>query len=274
MFRRIKELVLFFSTLSFLSCASYPTKTKEGYEAFLHRDFAKASEEYRKGAEKESVDQLLYLFDRGVVNHTAGNYDQSNKDLLAADRLSEIKNYTNLSQEIASVVTNDRIVTYKGEEFENVLVSVYLAINFALLGKDDDAIVETKRVNRKLERLKSEGKRDYNLNAFAQYLSGVLYERRGDWNNAYVDYKKTFALKPNFTPLRNDLLKGAVEMDSETDRDRWRRSLGAKENDFKDAAKDLRKHGSVVVLLQNGLAPEKVESPSWPELPKYHKLYN
>ncbi len=261
------------SAFFFISCASYTGKTQAGLQAYEHRDFVKAEEAYKEGAESDSVDQLLYLFDRGTVLHTEGKYQESIKDFLLADKLSEIKDYTNLATEVATIVTNDRIVQYKGEEFENVLVSAYLAMDFMLQGKYEDAIVECKRVNRKLERLRSEGKRDYRLNAFAQYLSGVLYEKIGNWNSAYVDYRKTYEIEPNFSFLRQDLIRGALQMDSDSELDRWKRNLNITGQEIRDAKSSL-KTATLVVILQNGFAPEKVVSSVWHELPEYKKRYN
>ena len=136
------------------SCASYTSATKQGFEAFEHRDFGSAESVYDKGANEDSKDQLVYVFDRGTVRYTAGLYEMSIKDFLLADKLSEIKDYTALGTEAASVLVNDQILQYKGEEFEHVIVSVYLALNFAALGKDEEAAVAARQVNRKLERLR------------------------------------------------------------------------------------------------------------------------
>lgn len=272
--RNFSGLCLAAAAFSLGACASYTSKTKVGLDAFTHRDFPAAEKAYEEGAKEEGRDQLLYLFDRGVVRHTAASYAESNKDLLLADRLSEIKDYTALASEAASLFINDRALPYKGEEFETVLVSTYLALNYALLGQREDAIVECRRVNRKLERLRKEGKRDYELNAFAQYLSGLLYEQSGNWNSAYVDYRKTYELMPHFGVLRRDLLRGALSLDSETERDRWERKLGATSEEFRAAGKSLKEEGAVVLIFQNGFAPEKIPSPAWYEIPEYQKRYN
>ncbi len=256
------------------ACASYTSATKQGLDAFQSRDFAAAEAVYQQGAEQDGKDQLVYLFDRGTVRYTAGQYEQSIQDFLLADKLSEIKNYTALGTELASIVTNDRITTYKGEEFEHVLTSVYLALNFAAMGRDEDAIVACRQVNRKLELLRDEGKRTYNLNAFAQYLAGILFERDRNWNFAYVDYKKTHQLEPNFSRIRADLIRGALKMDSSSDLHKWRKTLGVTEEEVREAKRELKETGGVVLLFQNGFAPEKTNSPHWHELPAYRPRYS
>jgi hypothetical protein len=258
----------------FLSgCASYTSATRKGLDEFAHRDFAEADKAYEK-ADKEGVDQLVYLFDRATVRYEAGRYQDSIKDLLLADKLSEIKDYTAIATELASVVTNESVTPYKGEEFEHVLVSMYLALDFAALHQDENAQVACRQVNRKLELLRSEGKRHYDLNAFAQYLAALLFERDGNWNNAYVGYKKTYEIAPGLGALRRDLLRGAVELDSANDLHRWKQSLGASEEDVREAKKELRETGAVVLLYANGFAPEKIASPVWHELPEYRSRPN
>lgn len=257
-----------------VSCSTFKDKTKTALDAFERRDFATAETIYGESCEEEGADQLLYLYERAMARHNLGNYEGSIKDLLLADKLSEIKDYTSIAEEAAAIITTEQIKQYRGEEFETVLISTYLALNYALEGKLEDAIVECRRVNRKLELLRSEAKRTYNLNAFAQYLSGVLYEKEGNWNSAYVDYKKTWDLKSEFSPLRLDLLRGAIKNQSESERDRWRRYLKASPEEFKEATKSLKEKASLIVIYQNGHAPEKIQSPKWAELPEYSKRYN
>lgn len=265
------SLALVFFLLS--SCASYTSATKAGLDAFSHRDFAAAEKVYEK-ADEDGVDQLVYLFDRATVRYSAGQYEQSIKDFRLAADLSEIKDYTSLATEAATLVTNDRITPYKGEEFEHVLTSVYLALNFAALGNEENAIVACRQVNRKLELLRKEGKRQYSLNAFAQYLAGLMFEKEGNWNNAYIDYKKTAEIAPAFSRVKHDIVRGALETDNNSELGKWKRTLGVTDDDVKEAKRELKKTGAVVLLYQNGFAPEKISSPSWYELPEYRSRYN
>ena len=255
------------------SCAGYTRATRAGLDAFERRDFEAAEKVYEK-ADEDGIDQRVYLFDRGTVRYSAGKYADSIRDFKLANDLSEIKDYTSIATEIATVAVNDKIKSYKGEEFEHVLVRVYLALNFAALGQLENAVVACRQVNRKLERLREEGKRNYGLNAFAQYLAGLMFEKQGDWNNAYIDYKKTAELAPEFSRVKTDLVKGALRTENHSELHKWKRTLGVTEEDVQEARAELRGTGSVVLLYQNGLAPEKVSSPSWYEIPEYRPRAN
>lgn len=255
------------------SCAGYTRSTRAGLDAFERRDFEAADKVYEK-ADEDGIDQLVYLFDRGTVRYSAGRYEQSIKDFKLANDLSEIKDYTSIATELASVAVNDKIKSYKGEEFEHVLVSVYLAMNFAALGRTEEAVVACRQVNRKLERLRDEAKRHYSLNAFAQYLSALMFEKQGDWNNAYIGYKKTAEIAPEFGRVKTDIVRGALRTENGSELHKWKRTLGVTEENVQDAKSELKNTGAVVLLYQNGLAPEKVSSPSWYEIPEYRPRHN
>ena len=63
---------------------------------------------------------------------------------ISAQEHSLLRDFTTASQE--------------AEDFEKVLINTYLAMNFALLGNFEDALVEARRVNRKLLLMKTKGK--------------------------------------------------------------------------------------------------------------------
>lgn len=255
------------------SCAGYTRSTRAGLEAFERRDFEAAEKVYEE-ADEDGKDQLVYLLDRATVRYSAGKYEESIRDFKLANNLSEIKDYTAIGTEIASVAVNDKIKQYKGEEFEHVLISVYLALNFAALGREEEAVVACRQVNRKLELLREEGKRHYSLNAFAQYLAGLMFEKEGNWNNAYIDYKKTAELAPEFSRIKLDVVRGALRTENGSELHKWKRTMGVTEEDVREARQELKSSGSVVLLYQNGMAPEKVSSPSWYEIPEYRPRHN
>lgn len=192
---------IFAAGLLLQSCASSRMSDTQSDSLFRKGQYDEAAERLQKGLEKVGLDGrdgLLYLFDIGLSLHAAGKYNESNKYFLQADQLAEIKDYTSLSTEAATLLTSDNIKQYKGEDFENVLISVYLSMNYAFLGNREDALVEARRVNRKLYLMKTDGKRNYKQNAFARYLSAILYEADQEWNDAYLDYKFTADLVPDF----------------------------------------------------------------------------
>jgi hypothetical protein len=229
------------------------------------------------GAEKEGEsgsDVLLYLLDQGLSLHTGGKFEEAIKVFRKADKIAEIKDYTRIGTEAGTLLTSDNIKNYKGEEFENVLISAYLAMDYALIGNAEDALVEARRVNRKLELMVSQGGRKYQQNAFARYLSGVLYEAEGDPNNAYISYKKVRELEPSFPSLGRDLWRTAWMSGISQDLEQWDSEYGLDDSDHQ-AARELRAgKAEIVVFYENGISPIKRPNPNFRTLPKFYPRFN
>src|SRR5262245_35225402 len=107
------------------ACASARMSDREADNLFRSGNYDGAAEHLRKGLEKEGEsgkDSLLYLLDLGLSLHSAGKYDESNKVLLKADRIADIKDYTSLAAEAGTLITSENTKDYKGEDFEKVLI--------------------------------------------------------------------------------------------------------------------------------------------------------
>ncbi len=253
------------------SCQSARVLDTEANRLFQSGDYDGAAAHLRKGYESQGKggrDSLLYILDLGLALHQAGKFEESNRAFLEADQLAEIKDYTSLSVEAATFLTSQNITDYKGEEFENVMISTYLAMNYALLGNREDALVEAKRVNRKLERLVTEGGRGYRQNAFAQYLSGLLYESEGNWNSAYIDYKRTFELAPDAPGLGPALWRVARKGGFAEDLSRWKEAFRLTPEQTREPEAEL------IVIYQNGISPVKHSNPDFRSLPRFYPRPN
>jgi hypothetical protein len=135
---------------------------------------------------------VLFGFDRGMMLHLAGRYAESNQVLAQVeDRIDHL--YTaSISAEMGAMLTNDNALPYEGEDFEKVMVNVIQALNYVYLGEWDEALVEARKVDHKLNLFndKYEKKNVYKQDALAQYLSGILYEAKGEVNDAFISYRK------------------------------------------------------------------------------------
>lgn len=261
-----------------IGCASSRMALVEADRNFREGNYEKAAEKLEKGLEKEGDgnDQLLFLLDLALAYHSSGQYEESNRYFFEADNVAEIKDYTNYAAEAATLLTSDNIKPYKGEDFENVLISVYLALNFALMGKKESALVEARRVNRKLHRMIHEGKRPYKQNAFARYLSGLLYEADQEWNDAYISYKKTHELNPSFPELGLDLWRMAWLTGIQEDLDRWVQEYELTPEQIKKTKEKGPGSGfsEIIVLYENGISPIKRPHPQFHSIPKFYPRAN
>ena len=146
-------------------------------------------------------DEVLWLLDRGVLLYYQGKYKESIQAFNNAERRMDELFQISLSQQAASLLVNDNITTYAGEDFENVMLNIYKALSFAQLGNFQGAQVESRKLNEKLNYIRSKQQglfsASYQEDAFARLLSGVFYElggRRADLNDAFISNKKSLEL--------------------------------------------------------------------------------
>jgi hypothetical protein len=260
-------------------CVSARMSDKDADRLFREGRYAEAAEHLKKGLAEQgedSRDVLLYLLDIGLSLRSAGQYAESNKYLLQADKIAEIKDYTSLSRESATLLTSDNIKDYQGEDFEKVLINTYLSMNFAAMGDYESALVEARRVNQKLYRMVNEGERKYKQNAFARYLSAVIYEAEGNINDAYVDYRETYKLAPEFPGLGRDLWRMAKLNSDRDDMDKWAERFKLTDEDRKAAMSVAPRsgRGEIVVIYENGISPVKRPNPGFTQVPKFYPRRN
>ena len=159
-------------------------------------DFAGACyyvEEHAKDYGKRN--RLLYELDRGMLSFAAGDYPDAIEAFTEAERLME-KLYTiSLSNEATTWVINDNMAPYRGEDFESVMVNLFLALSYANLGQIEDALVEVRKIDSKLAAINLQydeaHKNAYREDPFARLLMGILYEMgrtNTDLNDAYISY--------------------------------------------------------------------------------------
>ena len=203
---RVNILFFLFSAIFLSSCAHYKHETAYERGRIFAGAPAEAIEKLKAKSEKPGKDQLLYLLDLGIAYHASGMYKEAIDAFLAAETIAEIKDVTSISEETGTLLVTDNVKNYKGEDFEKVLINIYLALDFFLLGQPEEALVECRKVNNLLYRFINEGKRPYNLNPLAAYLSGILYEINGRTNDAYIDYKATHEYAPQLAFVGQDLL--------------------------------------------------------------------
>jgi uncharacterized protein len=168
-------------SVALLSCAligcagDYVARTRGVRQAYEAGDTEKALQQIRP-ERKSPKDQLLALLDEGMVLHAGGRWEESIKVLGEADKLSQQLDVVSVSEEAATLLTNERERAYRGEDFEKLMISVLQALNYAGLGKEEDALVEVRRVNERMRKMIVDEKKPYEQLAFARYLGGVLYE--------------------------------------------------------------------------------------------------
>lgn len=246
-------------------CANYPHEVKAVQSHLRQGQPASAAAAVQEKAFKESDDQVVFLFEYGTAQQVAKNYKESNKAFLLAEELTEVKDYHSLSRITGSLLLNEGMIQYKGEDYEKVLINAMLAINFLMVDDLEAAMVETRRMNEKLYRYRFEAKRPYEQNPFAFYLAALIREETKDWDGAYIDFKRVYDLNPNLDYLKEDLIRAAQRARRPEELKKWKMKFKDSTDSGKWKDKD---YGELVLIYQQGWAPKKQPHPNWHRIPK------
>ncbi|MCX7044894.1 MAG: hypothetical protein NTX50_05310 [Candidatus Sumerlaeota bacterium] len=239
----------------------------------------------------------------GIIDHTAGAYEQSSKDLQTAGRIvREFENRAVISArdaagEAATMVINERAQPYQGEAFEKTLIHTFDAVNYMMRNDWEGAAVEArrgyqrqeeiaKRCQSELEEARKQAQspnpqatydqaqvmKNYesqfaNLrpvasrvanayqNAFTNYISGVIFNAHGDYNDAYIELKRADQWRPGAPCLGPLLIETAMKGGFPEDVKKWEAKYRLNSKQVMDWAG--RNPCEVIVIFENGWAPVK-----------------
>jgi hypothetical protein len=246
-------------------CASYYQAHGEFNSEFEHGDLKRALETLGKNQnESESKTRFIYFVNKGLLLSILGEYEESNEYLEKAFLFGEDYriNYFN---EASSYFTNPNVILYRGEDHEHLMLLYFKAINFLKMAQYEDALVECRRLNIRLNQLGDKYVSEDKLqrNAFIHTLMGIIYQSVQDYNNAFIayrnalevyenDYSRMFGIRPP-EQLKRDLLDAA-----------WRTGFVDEFNSYKEKFEmtDYVCSSSDADLLffwHNGLGPVKAE---------------
>lgn len=257
-------IILFLVLLA--SCATYYEVNREFSESFESGRLEEADQLLAKKKKIEkSKERLLYYLNRGVVLSMLGQYEESNEYLEKAYLYSEDYqiNYLN---EAASLLTNPMFTAYKGEDHENLLVLYYKALNFLKMGQYDNALVECRRLNIRLQQLsdKYRSEKKYQQDAFIHTLMGIIYDAKNDYNNAFIAYRNALEIYNNDystmfgisapDQLKEDILRTAYLTGFYQEYEQYKKEFG-----MESYSHEPNEGGTLVFFWNNGLGPVKSE---------------
>jgi hypothetical protein len=271
--RALKNLLWFFSILLLASCSHFAKTSSQANYYLKAREYDKALELQKPLAEKDSDDQLVYLLDYGTALHLAGKYDESIKVFLEADDIAAIKDYHSLSRIAGSILLNEGMVQYKGDDFEKVFIHVYLALDFLMKHDLDGALVETRRTNEILQKYRDEAKKNYDQNAFAFYLSGIIWEADRKWDDAYISYKDALTQDPKNKIFQKDFYRLSKMASRQEEAKFIFKKYGINAAEVAKLADEnpIGKNDSELIFIyQQGEGPIKKPNPNFPRIPKLY----
>ncbi len=198
---------------------------------------------------------------QGDYSASLKSFDQALSIITDYEKRAVISART-LASQLLSLPANDNAIPYRGYSYERILLNTYQTLNYLFLGNVEEARVEVRRAEiRQKEELKRHNKevseyqkwadkRKISLskypkiketeeelktmsastlnsfqNSFTYYLSGIIYELYGEENDAYIDYKKTYHLNPQFSCVQKDLLRLSKKLGFQEEHSVWLESF-------------------------------------------------
>ena len=248
------------------ACATF-SDTIQSTESSLARQQPRAAlAEYEK-LKPNAADRVLYLMNTGMLQRMSGDYDASTRTLEAAKGQIEQLRALSLREQALSVTVNDATKAFIGEDYERVMVNNYLALNYLERGQLDAARVEALQVDVLLREKQQRTSKNspYQEDAFARYLTGIVYEDEGEWSDAMIAYRKAYdaynrQLKAFGVAmpetLKHDLIRLADRMGIADEAKRYREEFKI---DQTLSEADLQERGEIIFIVDAGLAPLKRE---------------
>ena len=255
---RFLTLVMLTSLLVLQGCSHYSAKNKGVRDSLLAGRPDLALRNFEKTSH-DSSDKVLTHLNKGMLKRMTGAYTQSNKNFEVAKKEMEYLYTSSISQAVGSAVVNDTVRDYAGDRYEQVLVHSYMALNYIAMGQIDSARVEVLQADVKMREWGETPLED----PFVRYLSGIIFEALGEYDQALVSYRKSVkvyksTISQHGLPVPNQLKKDLLRMLSY---EGLRNELRQYEAEFGikyDKTAD-RNAGFVIAILDNGLGPVKSE---------------
>ncbi len=228
--RNPSSILILASALALLTgCASLRTDKSHyaGIDAMLTRANYPAAIAKIEAAKEKSYtykDRAVYYLDIGMLHHWNGDYEKSNEMLEKAERAIEDNFTKSITRSASSMIMNDNVLAYAGEDYEDIYLNAFKALNYLALGQNDAAFVEVRRINHKLVQLESKydkvaqkmnraeeahetfvpGKSHFQESALGRYLGMMLYRADYKWDDVRIDLEKIdrgWKLQPDIYPF-------------------------------------------------------------------------
>jgi len=238
-------------------CASYPHRTAQAFADFQGGHFDRALAQY--GDEDVVKSAFLSGAEAGTVALTAGDWEVALGHLhYAADAAEDLEGRAlagrdRLAEGLASWALNDTMRSYQGEGFERVYVHAGLALAYLAQGRLDSVYVEARRSNMLLEAEEELYETSYRAGGLGHFISALAYELLGEYDQAYIDYKRMEAKGVGTALAGRSLVRIATMLGREDELPTWLDRYGPDTERPAGAA-------SVVVVAGVGLAPYKIEN--------------
>ncbi|QDV22793.1 hypothetical protein [Aureliella helgolandensis] len=225
-------------------CSTHAQRLAAPRQAFYANDLQHAHAQLDKLSAKPKGDRSVVELDLAMIELLNGNAPSAERRLQAIRDEWEEMEQKSLAEEAAALITDDQRRAYSGEDYEKILVRVFLTLA-SLMNDGVDAEAYSLQTLAKQEKLVASAQEkwgtdvglDYCVPPLAPYLRGVLREATlHDYDDALRAYTATAELAPEVPFLMDDI-------------DRARTGVHSSPG-----------HGVVYVIAMVGRGPYKVET--------------
>ncbi|HDP25784.1 MAG TPA: hypothetical protein ENN34_10110 [Deltaproteobacteria bacterium] len=238
------------------------------------------------------MERAVILQAMGEFRESAEEFIQSSRRIRELEDRAVIS-AAKSTEQAGTLILSERVSTYEGQDFEKVLIHALNAVNFLLLGDLEGARVEIRNAYRRQDELAKTHARELEQarkelrgvnwqksledtdsqrfdalkrtsqtvqsvyqNAFAYYISALVYELNREQDAAYIDLKKAIAAAPQSRSIQKDLVRLSRALNFRDDSRLWEERFGNIEEPFLEGT-------DVFVIVAFGVAPVK-EALSFP----------
>ena len=184
--------------LSLNGCTTYTDETQKIHDDFVSHNYTEALSELEQSSLKKShTNRLLYHLEKSLILDRMNKLNDSRQSLLKAASIVDELYTVSISKTAATLIYNESAQDYSGEIFEKVAIHTILALSFLQENLLKAARIEAKQINHKLHAITQEygtKNNSYTEDAFAIYLSGMIYDALGNIDDAIIDYRRALSL--------------------------------------------------------------------------------
>ena len=255
----IKTLPFLLIILLMMGCGGY--KFQELQFALNTGQPADAYTYLQKNAPEKP--DIPFLFELGLVAHYADHFAESSAAFDAAADIAEDRYTKSVTKGVMALATSDKLIPYTGTQYERLLSHYYRALNYIYLNQLDGALVECRRATNLINYFKQEEDTyDFFGAAFLASLSGMLFEARGEWNDAYISYKQAAAYYQNAAEktgvqlpntIGHSLVRLARQLGFADELERY-------QNQYGESPSLPENNGELILFYESGYVPEKTEA--------------
>ncbi len=270
---KLSNLKKIFILLSFFlgtGCATYQGQVAGPRNLLKNGQVTEALEQFKTLAEKDDRDQLVHMMDYAMALQIAGQYQESSRAFIKADKLVDLNDYHSATNIVGATLGGEEMVQYKGESYEKFLINTMNAINYLMMGQYDDALVEARRINDKISKMKMDGREPYELSPFARYLAAILWEAQKKYDDAYIEYEGSYKLDATNPLLPADLIRSSKLARRSEAHQKWKSEFPQTPDN--PAWYDKNK-GELIIIYQQGWGPEKQARQQY-RFPELHHVYS